>query len=190
MLISELRSFHSESTNISAFRFCRINLIINEKVIADKTNREGTMKAYQHILLTTDFSKFSEEVAKKAANLAGHFNAKITLLHVAEHFPEDMPADLVAPEDVDPTKYVMDQNRNQLEEFIKSIPNFSAIPMVSLSMHGAEDEIIKVAREIKADLIIIGSHGGNNFSVVPWVNADEVKQKAACDVLVVHAEAA
>ena len=148
------------------------------------------MKAYQQILLTTDFSKFSEEVAKKAVNLAGHFNAKITLLHVVEHFPEDMPAGLVAPENVDPEKYVIDQNRSQLEEFIKSIPNFSAIPMVSLSMQGAEDEIIKVAREIKADLIIIGSHGANSVSVLSWLNADEVKQKAACDVLVVHAEAA
>ncbi len=148
------------------------------------------MKAYQHILLTTDFSKFSEQVAKKAINLAGHFNAKITLLHVIEHFAEDMPAGLVAPGDVDPAKYVIDQNRSQIEEFIKSIPHFNAIPMVSFSMQGAEDEIIKVAREIKADLIIIGAYGVNGVPVIPRLNADLVKQKTECDVLMVHADAA
>ncbi len=148
------------------------------------------MKAYQHILLTTDFSKLSEEVAKKAVNLAGHFYAKITLLHVVEHFPEDMPADMVAPEDVDPTQYVIAQNRRRLEEFAQSISNFKVIPMVSLSMKTVEEEIIKVAKEIKADMIIIGAHGENGVSVLPSLNAKTIKEKAPCDVLVVHSEAA
>ncbi len=151
------------------------------------------MKAYQHILLTTDFSKFSEVVAQKAVNLAGHFNARITLLHVVEHFSEDIPKDLpkdVAPEDVDPAKYVIAENRRRLDEFARSIPNLQVIPMVSLSMETAEDEIIKVAKEIKADLIIIGEHGENGVSVLLGPNAKTLEQKAPCDVLVVHAEAA
>ena len=148
------------------------------------------MKAYQHILLTTDFSKFSEKVAKRAIILAGHFYAKITLLHVVEHFPEDMPADLVAPEDIDPTQYVIAQNRLRLDEFAQSIPNFKMIPMVSLSIKTVEDEIIKIAKEIKADMIIVGAHGENGVSVLPSLNAKAIEEKAPCDVLVVHSEAA
>lgn len=151
------------------------------------------MKAYQHILLTTDFSKFSEGVAEKAVNLAGHFNAKITLLHVVEHFPEDKSVDVpkdVAPEDIDPFKYVIAQNRCRLEEFAHAIPGFQVIPMVILSMETAEDEIIKVAKEIKADLIVIGEHGENGVSVLPATNTKTIEQKAPCDVLVVHNYAA
>ena len=105
------------------------------------------MKAYQHILLATDFSKFSEQVAKKAINLAGHFNAQITLLHVIEHFPEDVHEEILVemspPEDVDPAKHMLDQTRIQLEKFAKSIHDFNLIPLVRVAMNGVEAEIIK-----------------------------------------------
>ena len=143
------------------------------------------MKAYQHILLTTDFSKFSEVVAQKAVNFAGHFNAKITLLHVVENFSEDTTA-----EDVDLTRFMVVENRRRLEEFARSIPNLQVIPLVSLSMETAEDEIIKVAKEIRADLIIMGEHSENGVSVLPGLNTKTMQQKAPCDVLVVHADAA
>ncbi len=40
------------------------------------------MKAYKHILIATDFTKCSEEAAKRAVDLARRFNAKLTFLHV------------------------------------------------------------------------------------------------------------
>ena len=155
-----------------------------------KLNWIENMKAYQHILLTTDFSNFSEEVAKKAVNLAGHYNANITLLHVVEHSREDIPLDLHVPEGADPTEYVIAQNRRRLEKFIQSIPNFKVIPMVSLLLKTVEDEIINVALKIKADLIIIGANGQNGVSVLPRLDVKTIKTNAPCDVLVVHAVAA
>lgn len=153
------------------------------------------MKAYQHILLTTDFSKFSEVVAQKAVNLAGHFNARITLLHVVEHFPEVNDEDNVvvgSHQDVDSDsgKNIIAKNRQRLVEFANLVPNLQVIPMVSVSTEATEDEIIKVAREIKADLIIMGEHGENGVSVLPGLNTRKLQQKAPCDVLVVHADAA
>lgn len=139
------------------------------------------MKAYQHILLTTDFSKFSEEVAKKAISLAGHFNAGITLLHVIEHFPE---------EGADTAAWVIAQNRRRLEAFAQSIPSARMIPMVRFSVKSVEDEIINVAREIKANLIIVGAYGENGVSILPSLNAKSIRDNAPCDVLIVHAESA
>ena len=139
------------------------------------------MKAYQHILLTTDFSKFSEEVAKKAISLAGHFNASITLLNVVEHFSE---------ENTDSTELVIAKNRRRLEEFAKSIPNFRMIPMVRLPTNSVEDEILNVAKEIKANLIIVGEQGGYGAPALSRLNSGSMKEKAPCDVLVVRAEVA
>ncbi len=144
------------------------------------------MKAYQHILLATDFSELSEEAARKAVILAGHFNAKLTLLHVVEYFPEDMPVQMVPPENSDPAQYVIDQNSLRLEQFAKSIQDFNTIPLVRLAMGGAEDEIIKVAREIKADLIVTGTHGRSGVSTLHNSTANEVMCKAPCDVLAVN----
>lgn len=143
------------------------------------------MKAYQHILLTTDFSKFSETVAKKAINLAGHFNAEITVLHVVEQGAESGAGDRLAPKPADFDQQLIVQDRHRLDEFIRSVPNFRAIPLSRLSVVSVEDEIIKVAKEIKANLIIIGTPAKARISVLPSLRMEAFKGKAPCDVLVV-----
>lgn len=146
------------------------------------------MKAYQHILLTTDYSKFSEEVAKKAINLAGHFNAKITLLHVVETESDRVTVDNVMPADVSFHENLITYNKTRLQEFIHTVPNLRAIPMISRADGNIEDAIIRVAKQIKANLIIIGAQGEEGVSVLPGLNTDSIKEKAPCDVLVVQEE--
>ena len=143
------------------------------------------MKAYQHILLTTDFSKFSETVAKKAINLAGHFNAEITVLHVVEQGADNRMADRLASKPPESEQQLIVQDRHRLDEFIRSVPNFRAIPMIRLSAVSVEDEIIKVAEEIKANLIIIGTPAKARIAVMPSLRMEAFKGKAPCDVLVV-----
>ncbi len=67
-----------------------------------------SMQAYRHILVATDFSEFSEPAAQRAAELAQRYGADLTLIHILEHFPEDIPIDSIAPEDVDPQKFLTD----------------------------------------------------------------------------------
>lgn len=143
------------------------------------------MKAYQQILLTTDFSKFSGTVAKKAINLAGHFNAEITVLHVVEQGADNRMADRLASKPPESEQQLIVQDRHRLDEFIRSVPNFRAIPMIRLSAVSVEDEIIKVAKEIKANLIIIGTPAKARIAVMPSLRMEAFKGKAPCDVLVV-----
>ncbi|MEC4717216.1 universal stress protein [Cocleimonas sp. KMM 6895] len=154
---------------------------------------KNKMKAYQHILLTTDFSKFSEVVARKAVTLAGHFNARITLLHVVKEYPQENTQaneTLESSKDEDLSKNIIADNRQRLEAFARSIPILRMIPMITLSKESTEDVIIKVARDIKADLVIMGEHEENSVSISPELDTKKVQQKAPCDVLVVHADAA
>jgi len=150
--------------------------------------KEEMMKAYQHILLATDFSEFSEEAARRAADVAGHFNAKLTLLHVVEHFPEDMPVRLVPPEDVDPAKYVTERSRDRLEQLNKRIGLSGAILLVRMTPGSAKHEIIRVAEEINADLIVTGTHGHSGVSALVGSTAEGVVHGAPCEVLIVRSD--
>ena len=42
------------------------------------------MKPYQHILVPVDFSQASQNSVQRAADLAQHYQAKLSLLHVVE----------------------------------------------------------------------------------------------------------
>ena len=149
-------------------------------------NQEEIVKVYQHILLITDFSEFSEEAARKAVGLARQYNALFTLLHVIEHFPEDMPVDLVPPEDADPTKYVTKESQNRLERLSREIQHNAAVLLVRTTTGSAIHEIVRIADEVKADLIVTGSHGRSGMSVLLGSTAEGVVHRATCDVLVVR----
>ena len=138
------------------------------------------MKAYEQILLTTDFTQLSVEVAKKAVNLAGHFNAQITLLHVID------PALQHFPDGIHTLENLIDAKSLQIKAFEKSIPIRNATSMLRVYKESIENEIISVAKEIKANLIIIGSRHGDEVVADGRLNINIIKEQAMCDVLVVH----
>ena len=61
------------------------------------------MNSYKYILLATDFSKPAKAAAKRAAEIATCYNSRLCLLHVVDHFPEDISNNWIAPEDQSPT---------------------------------------------------------------------------------------
>ena len=53
------------------------------------------MRDYRRILVGTDFSNASMEAALRGADLAQRYGAALILMHVIEHFPEDMQNDFL-----------------------------------------------------------------------------------------------
>ena len=74
------------------------------------------MKSYKNILCATDFSDFCTVAAERAAELARFYDARLTLLHVVEHFPVDRSNTDIAPEDVDPVRYHLEKARASLAD--------------------------------------------------------------------------
>lgn len=144
------------------------------------------MKAYKHILLATDFSAYSENAAKRAVSLAREFNALFTLLHVIEYFPENMPVDIVPPEDADPASYVIDESRDKLKKLAEKLQYDSAILLVRTTTGSARHEIVSVGSDVKADLIVTATHGHNGISKLIGSTAEGVVHSAPCDVLVIR----
>lgn len=149
------------------------------------------MQSYKHILLATDFSQRSEKAARKAVGLAGYFNAKITLLHVVEHFPEESTMQMPPPENKSSRQLIGEETHEQLEQFSKRIEHHGAILLVRMSIDAAKEVIIEVANEIKADLVVIAAHDKKEMIVLPssTTTTQTVVDKARCDVLVVKADA-
>lgn len=143
------------------------------------------MKAYQKILLPSDFSRHSKSAALRACELAKFYQAHLSLLHVVEYYPEDIPVEIVRPENIDMDAYLEKRARKSLDEIATSLayPDTSAV--VILSAHGAKHEISAYAKAQDIDLIIIGSHGRHGLSSLLGSTAEGVLHRVACDVLTV-----
>jgi len=144
------------------------------------------MDGYQNILVAADFSESGENAVNMADTLASRFGASLTMLHVIEHFPEDMPVSVVPPEDVDPQKFLTDRARGSLEKLSARIGQPGATLEVVVSTHSASREIVQYARGHDIDLIVVGSRGKPGIQGMPGSTANSVMQAAIVDVLVVH----
>jgi nucleotide-binding universal stress UspA family protein len=142
---------------------------------------------FTKILLPTDFSECSAGAAEAARLLAETFGSLVVLLHVL-----DEPATL------DPMcrgEIPLETLRSRMEEFARE--NMSAF--VARHFSGFRDfdtmlatgipyrEIIGKAREVAADLIVIGTHGRTGVEhVIFGSTAEKVVRMAPCPVLSVR----
>jgi len=139
---------------------------------------------YKHILIATDSTEHGEAVAERGVALSKVFDARVTLLHVLRHLPEDIPAEAVPPEGIDKVEWLQEQARAHLADFgaKQSIKDFD----VRVAVGAPKTEIPRVAAEQGADLIIMGGHGVHGLEVITGTTTDGVVHHAACDVLAVH----
>ena len=143
------------------------------------------MAGYQHILLTTDFTKCSQWVAQRARDLANLYHARLSLLHVVDNLPiADSVYGPVIPFDVDITDQLVETARQRLHAMADElgIPSDSQ----SLEVGSPQLEIIRVAEEREVDLIVVGSHGRHGLGLLLGSTANAVLHHAKCDVLAVR----
>jgi nucleotide-binding universal stress UspA family protein len=144
------------------------------------------MIALNSVLVAFDFGDTSISALTYGENLAHTFGGRLHVLHVADviatsaaQFFPDGPGD---PE-VKATELAM----NQLRAFLSSRADGPAVmPAVRLSRSPA-DEITKYAREVHADIVVVGTHGRGGVSrLLMGSVAELVVRNAPCPVLVVR----
>ena len=144
------------------------------------------MDVYQNILVATDFSEAADQAVKTADALAGILGASLTMLHVIEHFPEDIPVTVIPPEDVDPQQFLIERARRFLEQLSASVSQPVAALEVEVSTQSAGREIVRYAQGHDIDLIVVGSRGEQGTRGSPGSAASSVVQAASVDVLVIQ----
>jgi nucleotide-binding universal stress UspA family protein len=133
---------------------------------------------YKKILFATDFSPASEAALKYATSLARDSGATLSILHV-----EELPTPYAGGEMLLPQpEYPNPEIRRMLEAVV---PTDKSIKYEHhLVLGTAAEDIVRVANEQKADLIVIGTHGRTGLKrVLMGSVAEAVMRRAGCPVL-------
>ena len=143
------------------------------------------------ILCATDFSENSERAFRLALSLAASLGARVTLLHAIEHMP-DLGAARYRPVVPDVEPLLKEIERAASERLGKAVDalkgEFAGVEVTArLGAGRAYQEIIRVADDERADLIVVGSQGhGVLEHLLSGSNAQQVIRRATCAVLTVR----
>lgn len=147
------------------------------------------------ILCATDFSENSERACRFSFALAASLGARVTLLHSIDHLPDLGAARyrMVVP-DVGPLLKELERTASErLSRAVDSLRReFVDVDVTTRLGEGpAYKEIIRVAADARADLIVIGAQGhGLLEHLLSGSNAQKVIRSANCAVLTVRGQVA
>jgi nucleotide-binding universal stress UspA family protein len=146
--------------------------------------------SYQRILIAVDDSDCSKKALKHALMLARNMQSHLGLVHVTEPVtPANYGADpllgqqaILIPE----TNLIQEANGQALLDQIKnSLSEFSSVQTFN-RLGVPRQEILAVADEWQADLIVMGTHGRTGFDhFISGSVSESVLRRAQCPVLVV-----
>jgi nucleotide-binding universal stress UspA family protein len=140
------------------------------------------------IVCATDFSEMSKEALRFGLALAEKHHASMTLLHVVENLPDPKGALTRASVDIDGLRRALEQGA--IDRLVKTIEQTgeTGVRIQPRAMLGsAHKEILRIAAEERADLIVIGAQGHGLFEhMLSGSNAQHVIRHATCPVLTVR----
>jgi len=156
------------------------------------------MLPIKKIICPTDFSEPAGLALKNAVELASHFGAELCVVHIVQEVPRPTWRLQFAENreyyEAELAKYEKDLyggSERKLSEILTaaSRPGLKSRAIVGLGSNAA-DEIIRIADEEKADLIMISTHGFTGWRRVVFGSvAEKVVRLATCPVLTVRASA-
>lgn len=143
------------------------------------------MGAYQHILLAVDFSEHGDRVARRAKDLAGKYQAKLSLIHVLDNIPmPDTGYGTVISLTEDSGYELLEAEKAKL---VKISDGLGVAQANRWLVWGApKQEIVRLAEQEQVDLIVVGSHGRHGLSLLLGATANSVLHYARCDVMAIR----
>jgi universal stress protein A len=142
------------------------------------------MSVYRRILAVVDLTEDSREVARRAITVAQSCGAaELEFLHVVEYVPVEPLSDSLMPA-VQIESELLERARRKLEELTSQLGQHEAPRRVEAG--NVKTEIVRVARDRRADLIVIGSRERHGLSILVNLTEDTVLHAAPCDVLAVR----
>ena len=141
------------------------------------------MLRYKKILVLLDLSDDSEQVAIAARDLAAHSNASMLVLHVVEFIPVEPLGESLMP-----TAQIEDELIKSSREKLDALIERLALPrsVGRVESGNTKAEILRVAEEVKADLLVLGSRERHGLAILVNFTEDTVLHAAHCDVLAVR----
>jgi universal stress protein A len=138
---------------------------------------------YKKLLVLLDLSNDSERVAVAGRDLAAYSNAAMILMHVVEYVPiEPLGESLMPVPEIE--NELIDRARQTLGDLAARL----ALPRTTCRVESGNTkaEILRVAKEEQADLIVLGSRERHGLAILVNFTEDTVLHAAHCDVLAVR----
>lgn len=144
---------------------------------------------FAHILCPVDFGPSSLKALDYAASLAREANGVLTVLHVLEPIRDDGMVPGFDPAQFHTT--ILREARQRLREAVSGQARAGCRPIDLLTSGPPEKEILRVARDIGAQLIVMGVAGrGAVDRMIFGSTTTHVVRNAPCPVLTLREQAA
>ena len=143
------------------------------------------MLPFRKILCPTDFSEPSYNALDAANELSLHFSATLVLVHVVP-LVIDIPtsADFYTPSDV---KTAQARAKEELQEVVEKRISEKVRIRTKVVVGDPGDEIVWMAADENADIIVIGTHGLTGWRRFIFGSvAEKVVRLAPCHVLTIQ----
>ncbi len=144
------------------------------------------MQAYQHIVVAVDLSPEAQQVLARAQDLAAHYGARISLVHVVEPVVTDVAYDLMPAVPVEIETDLVERARQYLESLAEEAGLSDSQRLVEVG--SVKGELLRLAEEQGVDLIVVGTHGRHGVSMMLGSTANAVLHGTPCDVLAVRVQ--
>jgi len=141
------------------------------------------MSSYKRMLIAVDLSEGSIRVVERGLEIAARDGAQVCLLHVVEFIPLDPAGEALLPPPVDLEDEMVKSARTRLEALCAK---FTGRLEPRLEVGIIKLEILRVAAEYGADLIVLGSHERHGLALLLGSTEKAILHKTHCDVLAVH----
>ena len=141
------------------------------------------MTIYSRILLAVDLHADSIGVGRRARDLAALMGAELTVLHVVEYVPVEPVGETMMPP-VQLLDELAASARQRLRALCADIGVDANHQRVEVGIVKAE--IVRVARAMHSDLIVLGARERHGLSIFVNFTEDTVLHAAPCDVLAVR----
>src|SRR5215468_2054843 len=144
------------------------------------------MTEYRRVLLVVDLTEDSLLIGRRAQALATAMGAQIDLLHVVEYVPVEPMGETLMP-----AVQIEDELLERATQRLAALGGQLGIPATSCRVEAGnvKSEIVRIARELHTDLIVLGSRERHGLSILVNFTEDTVLHAAPCDVLAVRARA-
>ena len=141
------------------------------------------MTDYRRVLLVVDLSEDSILIGRRAQALATALGAQIDLLHVVEYVPVEPMGETLMP-----AVQIEDELLDRAKQRLTALGGQLGVAASSCRVEAGnvKAEIVRIARELKADLIVLGSRERHGLSILVNFTEDTVLHAAPCDVLAVR----
>lgn len=148
-------------------------------------------KGYQHILVAVDFSPEMDVVVGRALMMRERFGARLSLVNVVDYVPPGTEyaggafvADPILPDDVRLEQDLIEVAQKEMDALGERLGVDTDDRIVESGPTGRG--IQHVARDVKADLVVVGVHERNWLGRLLGSTPQSLLKHEVCDVLAVR----